>query len=157
MTQDPIHNFVLAAERFRDWMEGVPVGDLADFQEGASALAALYSGLLRLPDLNPEGELHDPIWDRARIQPRLDSLPFKYYGKVYDPHVVPPEEPVTGSLHGDLADVYLQVIPLLDDFHAGRRDEAVWSWRFSGYTHWGAHATGALGAMHWWLAEKMYP
>lgn len=156
MTQDPIHAFVLAAVRFRDWMEAPPQGDLADFQEGMSTLAALYSGLLRLPDPDVEGEIDPPTFDRAPIQPRLDGLPFTYYGEVFNPQVVPPEEPVTGSLVDDLASVYREVVLPLREFEAGKQDETVWFWRFHGYIHWGEHATSAIRAVHMWLAEKMY-
>jgi len=31
---------------------------------------------------------------------------------------------------------------------------AVWEWSFGLHAHWGAHATGAMRAPHWWLCDN---
>ena len=39
-------------------------------------------------------------------------------------------------------------------FREGHRSEAVWAWSFGFQTHWGEHATGAIRALHAWLAAE---
>jgi len=64
------------------------------------------------------------------------------------------EEPVTGSLADDLADIYLDLAGALDDFDAGRHEDAVWGWRFALQGHAGDHLVRALPALHVILREQ---
>jgi hypothetical protein len=73
---------------------------------------------------------------------------------VFDPLSVPPDEPVVGSLSDDLCDVYREVVSGLREYEAGRRAQAVWEWGFGLRHHWGKHATGAIRALHRWLAAN---
>jgi hypothetical protein len=64
------------------------------------------------------------------------------------------ETPVVGSLSDDLADIYRDVVTGLRAYDRGDRAGAVWEWRFNLHAHWGAHATGAMRALHWWLCNN---
>ena len=82
-------------------------------------------------------------------------LPRDYYSELFDPLVVPGEQPpVIGSLSDDIADIYSDVMDGLRLYQAGNRAAAVWKWRFGVQHHWGAHATGAIRALHSWLATN---
>ena len=63
------------------------------------------------------------------------------------------DEPVMGSLADDLADIYLDLAGALDEFDAGRHDDAVWGWRFVLRGHAGDHLVRALPALHALLRE----
>lgn len=73
---------------------------------------------------------------------------WNHYQEVFDPYGQRPEEPVTGSLADDLADVYFDLERgeklWIDGDHGG----AVWSWQFDWQHHWGEHTTGALRALY---------
>jgi hypothetical protein len=76
------------------------------------------------------------------------------YGEVFNPLIVPPEEPVLGSLSDDITDIYRDVVTGLREYEAGRRTQALWEWGFGFQAHWGEHATGAIRALHCWLASN---
>ena len=90
----------------------------------------------------------------TRIASHAARLPLDMYGEVYNPLVVPPEEPLVGSLADDITDVYREVEDGLRLFRAGRREEAIFQWTMSLQIHWGEHATGAIRALHCWLAQN---
>ena len=81
-------------------------------------------------------------------------LPFDYYGEVCDPSVLPPEGPAIGSLADDLADIDRDVVGGLRAFLAGRPAAAAEAWETWLWGHWGGHATGAIRALHAWLAAN---
>jgi hypothetical protein len=81
-------------------------------------------------------------------------LPFDLYGEVFDTVPMPPEQPVVGSLTDDITDIYRDVISGLREYEAGRRASAGWEWSFGLRQHWGAHAMGAIRALHCWLASN---
>ena len=82
------------------------------------------------------------------------ALPLDFYGEVYDPTEITGEAPVTGSLSDDLEDIYRDVVTGLRAYQRGDRAGAVWEWSFNLHAHWGAHATGAMRALHWWLRNN---
>lgn len=57
------------------------------------------------------------------------------------------DEPVHAELSDCLADIYKELREGLAAIDAGRRDEAVWDWRFGWEYHWGRHAWEALAAI----------
>src|SRR5262249_48569314 len=79
-------------------------------------------------------------------------LPVDYYAEVFDPSVIPTEVPVIASIADDIADIYRDVVSGLGAYQVGRRAQAIWEWRFGFEHHWGGHATGAIRALHAWLA-----
>lgn len=70
------------------------------------------------------------------------------YSEVFDAYEQPRDEPVTGCLSDDFADIYLDLAEGLTKWNRGEHGEAVWHWRFSFNMHWGEHASGALRALH---------
>ena len=101
----------------------------------------------------PEAErVGDDEWRAVAVA--CGRLPFEFYGEVFDPLPVPPEEPVVGSLADDLCDIYRDVVTGLRAYEAGLRAHAVWEWGFGFRHHWGEHATGAIRALHCWLADN---
>ena len=66
------------------------------------------------------------------------------YWQVFDP--TKDSEAIHGSLADDIADIYRDIkegLGVQDPGLALQRD-AVWSWRFGYYSHWGHHAINAL-------------
>ena len=78
------------------------------------------------------------------------------YGEVLDPLPVPPEEPVIGSIADDVIDIYRDVVTGLRAYQAGNKTGALWEWGGGFRHHWGEHATGAIRAIHAWLASNEF-
>ncbi|MCS7272220.1 MAG: DUF5063 domain-containing protein, partial [Gemmataceae bacterium] len=103
-------------------------------------------------------------WDAERVSDAeyqavvaaVKGLPLDPYAEVFDPLAVPAEAPVSASLCDDLADIYRQVVSGLRAFEAGRQAVALWEWGFGFRHHWGEHATGAIRALHAWLAANAF-
>lgn len=156
----PATTFANAAAAFELWL-------LAGTDEGAEAARAclirlleLYRAGLHLPsDRSLDADesqcverFSDQEWRRAFDAAK--RLPLDLYSKVFDPAEVPAEAPVVGSLADDLADVYRDVVTGLREYDRGNRAEAIWQWSFCLRTHWGAHATAAIRALHEWLSRN---
>ncbi|MEI7768302.1 MAG: DUF5063 domain-containing protein [Phycisphaerae bacterium] len=157
---DSVDQFAAEAERFAQWASHGTAHGEAGVTEALVRLTHLYVTALDLP----------PAWDQSltdepdaacvaddewqAIAARCAGLPFDTYGEVFDPLRIPPEEPVIGMLSDDIADIYRDVVTGLRAYHAGRRAQAVWEWRFNFNVHWGKHATGAIRALHCWLASR---
>lgn len=154
---DAVTRFVLIAEHFARWaIDGKDEGATAA-RNGLLHLTRLYAAGLELPE---SPGVDDDDSDTAgvdslecqRVFCNSTRLPLNFYGEVFNPLPVPPEEPVTASLADDITDVYRDVVTGLCHFRAGRRARALWEWTFSLQYHWGGHATGAIRALHCWLA-----
>jgi hypothetical protein len=83
-----------------------------------------------------------------------ERLPLNLYSAVFNPLDATDVAPVTGSLADDLADIYRDIASGLRAYELGNRAGAVWEWSFGLHSHWGAHATFAIRALHWWLSEN---
>ena len=153
---DSIARFADEAAAFERWLLSGTDREADAARECLIRLLELYRAGIALP---PEGSdelvelddirVGDEEWDAAlKASARL---PLDYYAEVYDPTVIPGEAPVVGSLLDDLADIYRDVVTGLRAYHRGDRAGAVWAWSFFLHAHWGAHATGAMRALHWWL------
>ncbi|MEE2886876.1 MAG: DUF5063 domain-containing protein [Planctomycetota bacterium] len=150
--------FAAAAEEFCAWC----VGGTLDGASGARAairhLAHLYSMALDLQaptnvDLDLDGEaVSDETW--KTVFERCAALPFSYYSVAFNPHAVPPEEPVVGDLGDDLADIYRDLISGLSLHRNGHTKEAELDWHRSFESHWGRHASSAIQALHCWFEEN---
>ena len=162
-TLDAVAQFAAEAGRFRDWArDGTDSGELA-VRNALTRILALYLAALELP---PEwcDELADApdakgISDEERwaIDRSVAArLPFSDYARVFDPFVLPPEEPVIGPISDDIADIYRDVVSGLIEYEAGRGAQAVWEWGFQLRSHWGRHATDAIYALHIWLTENAW-
>ena len=153
---DVVERFAQKASEFEQWL-------LSDQDAGVDAARSCLVHLLELhrAGLDLESEPNNSF-DAGLDMPRLSQqersnameatqrLPFDLYGDVLDPTVVP-ADPSVGSLGDDIADIYADIAPALRAFERGDRDIACQEWRFSLHSHWGAHATSAARALHWWL------
>jgi hypothetical protein len=156
---DELQSFAGHARRFQRWiLESQPVGSAAA-REALIELTGLYGAALGLPSpflaknqTEHAARVDDAEFNRGRTW--CARLPFQYYGEVFDPTVVPPEEPVVGDVADDIADVYRDVVTGLRLFDAGLFDDALWEWGFGFRSHWGKHATDAIRAIHHWLASN---
>jgi hypothetical protein len=157
---DPVARFADEAAAFEQWL-------LSGTDRGADAARACLIRLLELyragMDLPPEWS--DNLEGRADVKRVADEewrrayeasgrLPLDSYSTVFDPMTVPGEAPVIGSLSDDLADIYRDVMTGLRACNLGDRAGAIWEWSFGLHSHWGAHATGAMRALHWWLSNN---
>jgi hypothetical protein len=160
MDTDPVEQFAAAASAFDVWArEGAEQGE-AGAREALLHIVRLYSCALRLPDPWSDTLSEEPEPDRisdeevAAVAQHCTRLPLNCYGEVFDPMIVPPEEPVVGSLGDDIGDIFREVGGGLRAYQLGLRAEAIWVWGFGFRGHWGEHATGAIRALHAWLVEN---
>ena len=157
---DDVDRFAAEAARFAQWAShGTATGEAA-VTEALVRLTHLYVAALELPPAWDQSLGDEPDATRVAndewqtIATGCARLPFNTYGEVFDPLRIPPEAPVIGMLSDDIADIYRDVVTGLRAYHAGRRAQAVWEWRFNFNVHWGEHATGAIRALHCWLASR---
>lgn len=127
---------------------------------GLLRITRLYLAGLELPRSEDDDQVDGSTSFRVsgeesdRVYAHAARLPLDLYGEVFNPLVLPPEEPVVGSLADDITDVYRDVEDGLRLFRAGRREEALFQWTMSLQIHWGEHATGAIRALHCWLVQN---
>jgi hypothetical protein len=58
------------------------------------------------------------------------------------------EEPVCGDLRDDLQDIYDDLRTGIREYEAGRKNNAIWDWKFGVDNHWGQHAVDAIRALN---------
>ncbi len=155
---DAVQQFATLAREFRAWvLHGTDNGPDAA-RTALRHVTRLYTAALELPH-GSVGDREDPevspvpSWNELH-QALRQRLPLGFYGEVFNPLVVPIEEPVIGDVADDLADIFSDLEKGLLWFEAGHSSEAVWEWRFGLVHHWGDHATGAMRALHWWLVTE---
>jgi hypothetical protein len=157
---DALDRFGAEAALFQQWARcGTDRGEVAA-REALLGITRLYLAALELPpawseelaDAEDAVGVDDEEW-RA-VFAAAGRLPLDFYGEVFDPLAVPPEQPVLGSIADDIADIYRDVVGGLRELQAGRRAQASWEWGFGFQHHWGEHATGAIRALHCWLAAN---
>jgi hypothetical protein len=107
-------------------------------------LLALYAAALSLPEGEVDNGPERPSVARPGVWVGFEDK--EHYWELFDPYVE--AEHVTGSLSDDVLDVYTDVGEGLALWDAGRRGQAVWTWRFLFDAHWGDHAVDALRALH---------
>jgi hypothetical protein len=157
---DSVDRFADETARFEQWLIAGTDREADAVRECLIRLLELYRAGLSLPhDCSDEVEgrpdverISDTEWQRAVEAAR--RLPFDFYGMVFDPTAMPPEDPVVGSIADDLADIYRDVVTGLRAHQQGDKAGAVWEWSFGLHSHWGAHATAAIFALHWWLRSN---
>lgn len=141
------------ARRVCSIIESAPNAERSAFlRELHAALANLYARAIELPLVEPEtdqgvdGNVTDDEWEALvlRLAPYLDDA--DAYWEVFDPYNR--NDPVSGSLSDDLADIYRDVRRGLDMLDSGAPlNEVLWIWRFDFWNHWSDHAAGALRAL----------
>ncbi|MEA2690774.1 MAG: hypothetical protein QOJ16_161 [Acidobacteriota bacterium] len=151
--------FASEARRFCEWARN-PSGDDAGAREALLRVSALYLAGLQLSgdwhsSLEPE-PLPDTVskaeW--KQVYAATEALPLQYYSEVTNPLDVPPEDAGVGDLADDVADIYRDIVEGLRLYEAGHPREALWQWVFNLTFHWGAHATSAMRALHWYLSDN---
>lgn len=159
---DAVEQFAIEAARYRDWARnGTDQGERAA-REALLRITQLYLAALHLPPPWSDELANQPDAERASDPERLAvteacrRFPFDFYGEVFDTQPIPPEVLVVGSLSDDIGDIYRDVVTGLQEYEVGRRAQAVWEWGFGFRTHWGEHATGAIRALHCWLAANAF-
>jgi hypothetical protein len=130
--------------------DSLPV--LTLLRHAADILGRIYSATWRIEPAQPTDE--KTLQRRPSPMKRLASQlgAFDQYFCVFDARVQ--DEPVVGSLADDLADIYLELAGALDEFDAGRHDNAVWEWRLVLRGHAGGHLARALPALHALLRDE---
>jgi len=158
---DPIEAFAVEALAYERWLLDGTDQDAVSARECLLRLLGLYRAGLSLPcarpsELNHASEveqLGEQGWRKAFEASK--RLPLDIYSEVFNPTAVHPgDQPSVGSICDDLADVYGDVWAGLRAFERGDRAAALWQWSFGLHSHWGAHATSAIRALHWWLREN---
>ncbi len=149
---------ISTAREFCAWCKSKPDSKPKEAQKALSLLARLYSQALELEapkDFDSDieaGGVGDDEW--KMIFERAGALPFNYYSMVFNPFVVPPEEPVVGDLADDIADVYRDLSAGIAAFDNGQQAEAQWELYFSFHSHWGRHASSAIAVLHCWRVDS---
>jgi hypothetical protein len=157
MSSPQLDAFAEQAQRFCRWATGED-GESISAASALRRISALYSAALELPVPFTNGmsaevaEVDPPL--EAKIAARVAGLKPPVYWEVFDPLHDPAQEPVAGSVADDIGDIYRDVARGLLLFELGERAEALWEWGFNFRIHWGAHATGAMRALHACLAQE---
>lgn len=156
---DHLQAFALEAARFATWATETREKGAPAVKQALVRITQLYAAALRLPAARGDDLANgadDPRIEEAHHATVVahGAIPFDMYGEVFHPLTIPPEEPVIGSIADDVMDIYRDVVTGLRAFERGDLDSASWTWGFTFVTHWGEHATGALRALHAWLAAN---
>lgn len=157
---DTLEAFSVEARRFCHWV-GSPREGVSGVREALERVTSLYCLALQLPqpwhaEIENEAEpirVTQEEW-KVVFDGVAAALPLSTYGEVFDPLVVPPEEPVVALVADDLADIFRDVATGLRAFDAGALFQARYEWGFQFQNHWGEHATGVTRALHAHLAQS---
>jgi hypothetical protein len=157
---DSVEHFSREAAAFEHWLLSGTDQEAEAARECLNRVLELYrAGIALPPQWSNELEGHSDVervddaeWRKAYNSSR--RLPLDYYGDVFDPTATLADAAVVGSLSDDLADIYRDVVTGLRAYRRGDRAGALWEWRCGLQSHWGAHATGAIRALHWWLSNN---
>jgi hypothetical protein len=157
---DAVSEFAAEAALFEQWARSGTSQGGAAVREALIRLTRLYLAALELPPAWSEELADQPAAERLpyeecrTVASACGRFPFQYYQEVFDPFAEPSEAPVAGCIWDDITDIYRDVVTGLREYQAGRRAQAVWEWGFGLQHHWGEHATGAIRALHCWLAAN---
>jgi len=153
--------FAHAVSLFELWViEGKDSG-IDAVQNASLHLVKLYGLALTLNFEGADEDLSDTSINRiddeeySVVLKKLSRIPFQYYGEIFDPLVVPPEEPVIGDITDDIADIFRDTVSALRTYREGNVHEAIWNWVFDFYSHWSAHATGGIRALDSYRREHL--
>lgn len=122
-------------------------------------LAELQSAAAKLPELEPFNIIardgsDDHLARYRAIYEKLTTLPFSKYHLVFNALDDAKPVPVTTNIQDDLADIYIDLEDGIEIANTGFENDALWTWRFSYYSHWGRHAVHAQTAIWQYLAEN---
>jgi|WetSurMetagenome_2_1015567.scaffolds.fasta_scaffold15596_2 hypothetical protein len=154
-----ISDFAKLAREFCEWANKQPEEPEKELYSNALMLSKLYYYGLQLPEVQLEKDLpkdeysvNDEEW--KKVFKRFASLPFQYYREIFNPSIENNDDPVTGDICDDFADIYRDLKEGLRYYDLGKEELAVFTWRFTFGTHWGRHILSALRAIHAYEPEE---
>lgn len=146
-----IREFAELAQEYCSWVEGDGNKDEEHLFYVQVLLSKLYCWGVQLPECDPTDLLESnekPDHDHKSVLSHFNEFPVQYYSMVFNAHIVPSEEPVTGDVIDDLADIYKDLKDGLWYLSKGSELDAVFQWRFSFGIHWARHVLGAMYALY---------
>lgn len=158
---DSVEQFAAEAVRFEQWAHSNEPNAALAARKTLLRISSLYTAALQLPSPYTYAGDGQPCPDVGLVDEcaklsAFQAIPFDMYGEVFNPLLVPPDEPVIGSIADDITDVYRDVVTGLRAYQTGNRAGAIWEWGFHFHHHWGKHATGAIKAIHAWLVDNEF-
>jgi hypothetical protein len=130
--------------------ESTETVDILELHEG---LGRLQAAAAALPPMEPSAEVNSD-GDAEKTALDLGSkLPIDMYSVVFNPLDENDREPVFGSLHADIAEIYVDVRSGMSLCERDFYEDAIWEWRFSYYSHWGRHLARAQMAAWQYLSD----
>jgi Domain of unknown function (DUF5063) len=146
--------FRAAAMKFIEAVVSAPHLETEVFLANVShRMAELYSIALSLPAAEPDtaGTDEAPIqtdkWDELHRSLREKIGPLDTYWTIFD--VTEKQEPVQGSLAGDISEIYFDLKQSLHlEEIAIPKSDVLFDWRLDFRSQWGRHLLEALTAIH---------
>ena len=154
---DAVERFAAEVAAFRQWVRDDSATGEQAVRDALFRITRLYLAALELPPAWSDELTDQPDAERVgedewrAVFADAGRLPFDRYGEVFEPSIIPPQEPVIASIADDIADIYRDVVSGLWAYQTGSKTQALWEWGFGFEQHWGKHATGAIRALHCWL------
>jgi hypothetical protein len=146
--------FRSAATKFVEAVDSAPHFETEVFLANVShSMAELYSVALALPTVEPETTGTDETafqsdkWDELRrsLEKKIGTL--NTYWTIFD--FTEKQEPLQGSLAGDISEIYLDLKESLNLEENGvAQSDVLFDWRLAFRSHWGRHLLAALTAIH---------
>jgi hypothetical protein len=149
-----MQKFRAAALKFIEVVDAAPRIEANTFLANVGrCMAELYTIALSLPAVEPhttgadetpfQADKGDTL--RRSLQEKIGSR--DTYWQVFDSSCK--EEPVQGSLAGDISEIYFDLKCSLELEQTGvARSDVLFDWRLDFRSHWGRHLLGALAAIH---------
>src|SRR5215472_2839354 len=149
-----MQRFRAAANKFIEAVDSAPHLETETFLANVShRMAELYSVALSLPPVEPETTGTDGApfqtdeWNELRRLLKEKIGPLDAYWEIFDS--TEKQEPVQGSLAGDISEIYFDLKRSLELEETGiRKSDLLFDWRLDFRSHWGRHVLGALTAIH---------
>ena len=149
-----MQRFRAAATKFIDAVDSAPHLETEVFLANVSrSMAELYSIALSLPAVGPDttSPVHAPLqtdkWDELHRTLREKTGPLDTYWTIFD--FTEKQEPVQGSLAGDISEIYFDLKQSLHQDEIGvTKSDVLFDWRLHFRSHWGRDLLGALTAIH---------
>jgi hypothetical protein len=109
-----VEEFSIVARRFCKWAEAEYPANSQSLKQALELLTELFLQGIRLADDVKEIEEDSPSVESAngqanKVYSRACNLPLKHYSEIFDPNVIPPDEPVIGHLADDISDIYQDI------------------------------------------------
>ncbi len=146
-----VKEFANIAQEYCNWVETQENKGKEQLFDLQVLLSKLYCWGIQLPQCEATDLLETdkiPAHNHQKILEYFNEFPVQYYSMVFNAEVVPSEEPVTGDIIDDLADIYKDLKDGLWYLNQGSEVDAVFQWRFSLDVHWARHIIGAMYALY---------